>query len=205
MKYFTCNKFQVEQMTNSIEFAKFVDYTNNLIRTKPFLWHNFISIFKNKVVYFEKNETLIISLLKLSDKQVETLFIVLKEYLKRKLFKKIIYKKEFIIIHFLETYSVTIFTNQDFWKYIPYYFDLHNLGYLSLLNVQITNIDTLEKAFCPLILLNDDLFISFSPNNVFEEICNYQIKYYANKGKNVVAFNYNKNNRINQLLSIIVK
>lgn len=103
----------------------FMKKTYELSISYPFKWYEFIhNIIDNRKVTYFKDTTMIVSLLELELSQIKILFEVLKEYLKLKLIKKILYKREFIIVHFHSVKTKEIWEIKNLWCSVTSYFML---------------------------------------------------------------------------------
>ena len=80
---------------------RFLNISHQYLKKYPFKWNYFVEkIIKNSQIVYFKDSTGIINVNYIDFKKIETLFELFKIYLQNKIIRKIIYKKEFIIIHF---------------------------------------------------------------------------------------------------------
>lgn len=190
------------------KFIEFV-YTESLSR--PFSWLNFIEdVLSNSKITYTINTTSIISTYLIKKEESYYLFETLKTLLRLSVIKKIIYKKEFIIVHYANEFIKEILTNKNKWLSITigellkenniidtiYYGAIYNDYKIK------KEIDALLIYKEQLIILNTDLinivdnqeFLNFyiSISNVMQNI---QIPY--------IKFNYIKKKFINNFLSYI--
>lgn len=125
MNYLVSSTYYITYFNYTEIELKFMKKTYELSLKYPFKWYEFINkIMQDKIATYFKDTTMIINLMELELNQVKILFEILKEYLKLKLLKKIIYKKEFIIIHFYTEKTKEIFASPRLWLAINTYFIL---------------------------------------------------------------------------------
>lgn len=119
---YNINFYQYDEIEES-----FLKHINLLSNKFPFKWEIFINdIISEKSLCYFKDTSMIVNLYLLKKEKVEVLFTFLKSLLSTKGIKKIIYRKEFIIVHF-HSYKVTeVFKNHQLWQIIAYYFTIKN-------------------------------------------------------------------------------
>jgi len=190
------------------KFIEFV-YTESLSR--PFSWLNFIEdVLSNSKITYTINTTSIISTYLIKKEESYYLFETLKTLLRLSVIKKIIYKKEFIIVHYANEFIKEILTNKNKWLSITigellkenniidtiYYGAIYNDYKIK------KEIDALLIYKEQLIILNTDL-INIVDN---QEFLNFYISI-SNTMKNIqipyIKFNYIKKKFINNFLSYI--
>jgi len=118
--------------TYNINFYEYTDLELNFMKKSydlgmryPFKWYEFMNkIIGNPKITTFIDTTMIVNLLDLEVSQIKILFELLKEYLKLKLLKKILYKKEFIIVHFHTQKTTEVFKEKNLWIAIFSYFIL---------------------------------------------------------------------------------
>lgn len=125
MKYLKSDNYHINYYDYTNLDWEFMSLTNKLVKTYPFKWYTFMKKIINepKITYF-KDTTMIVSLLHLEFSQIKILFEILKEYLKVRLIKKIIYKKEFIIVHFHSLRTKEVMEVPNLWQAINYYYTI---------------------------------------------------------------------------------
>lgn len=125
MKYLKIDNYHINYYDYTSLDWEFMDLTNKLVKTYPFKWYTLMKKIINepKITYF-KDTTMIVSLLHLEFSQIKMLFEILKEYLKVRLIKKIIYKKEFIIVHFHSLRTKEVMETPNLWQAINYYYTI---------------------------------------------------------------------------------
>lgn len=125
MNYLMSQSFNINYYDYSIIEQQFIKKTYEIGTTYPFKWYEFINkiIGNNEVTYF-KDTTMIINLLNLDLSQVKILFEILKEYLKNNLVRKILYKREYIVVHFHSQKTMEIFSVKNLWIAVCCYYML---------------------------------------------------------------------------------
>lgn len=79
-------------------------------RTYPFRWHYFVyDIISKPQMIYTKDSTVILNLNELPFKELQFLFVMLKDFLNYRVIQKIIYKREFIILHFHQEFHMEFF------------------------------------------------------------------------------------------------
>lgn len=194
----------------------FIDKFNHLISTRPFKWCSFkYKILNNKKYCYFKDTTLVINLYLLNIDEAKNALFILKELLLTKGIEKIIYKKEFIIVHFHSYKIVELLKEPNLWiavclyKTIKYHFPYLNVNLGSLININ----NDLKKIDL-LIEYNDEFFIINTNDEINECLGNgfYQCVFYFYKTvshlkiKNkLISFSFNETNRINDIEKIVKK
>lgn len=125
MNYLMSQSFNINYYDYSIIEQQFIKKTYEIGTTYPFKWYEFINkiIGNNEVTYF-KDTTMIINLLNLDLSQVKILFEILKKYLKNNLVRKILYKREYIVVHFHSQKTMEIFSVKNLWIAVCCYYML---------------------------------------------------------------------------------
>lgn len=125
MNYLISGSFNINYYEYSSLELQFIKKTYEIGTTYPFKWYEFINkiIAKERATYF-KDTTMIVNLLLLEVNQVKILFEILKEYLKGNLIKKILYKREYIIVHFHTIKTIEIFEKKNLWLAVCCYYML---------------------------------------------------------------------------------
>lgn len=100
---------------------KFLKYLDELIETRPFWWHVFISkVINNPQVTYVKDSTMIITLVGLTTNVVNIIFEIVKSFLKLKVAVRVIKKKEFLIVHLHNKKITEFLKTKDKWLVIPF-------------------------------------------------------------------------------------
>ena len=195
---------------NGIEekFINFV-YQESLIR--PLLWLIFTEdILCNTKITYTINTTSIISTYLVKKEDCYYLFETLKTLLRLSAIKKIIYKKEFIIIHYYNEFIKNILTVKDKWlnltigEILKENKIIDNVYYSSIYN------DYNVKKEIEVLLVHDEkiIILNTNLNNVIENegFLNIYITI-SNLMKRIsiphIKFNYIKKKFINNFLSYI--
>lgn len=129
MNYLVSSTFNVNYYDYSQLELDFMKKCYELGTKYPFKWYEFINkiIGNRKITYF-KDTTMIVTIVDLELSQVKILFELLKEYLQLKLIKKILYKREFIIVHFYSIKTKDVFEQPNLWISVFCYFMLKESG-----------------------------------------------------------------------------
>ena len=125
----------------SLEELSFLEDFNKVFKKYPFKVFDLIKMLQNKEVTFQRDTTLIITISKLSKLFINDLLEFLNIFCQNQTITKLIYQKEFLIIHFKSEYMIKVLTNKTYYMYIDYYFYL-----LSL---------TSEVYLNPVVIIND--------------------------------------------------
>lgn len=160
----------------------FYEKTYELSNRYPFKWYTFINkIIANKKITYFNDTTMIVNLIDLDIHNVKILFEVIKEYFKEDLFKKVIYKKEFIIVHFHTNLTKDVFERKNLWQVIYLYSVLKkeykNLNLYLRGNIRYNN----EIEEVDLIINDKDNYYLVNSNNQIKR------KYY--KSTNLFLYN----------------
>lgn len=158
----------------------FIDKTTCYMESYPFKWKIFIyNIITNKLITYFRDTSAIIHINNLSIKEIEILFIILKEYLSIKVIVKIIYKKEFIIIHFNELFNINLITNELILNSFKLYTKINN-SYLKCKMYLAPNFKFLNNnKIIPFVIEKENKLFLFDDNPMNEYKCfkNIQIIY----------------------------
>lgn len=181
----------------------------------PYKWYEFIhKILSNKKITYFKDTTMIVSLLDLEIHQIKILFEILKEYLKDKLIKKVLYHREFIIVHFHNTKTISIFKSKYLWIAVFSYYMIKNK--LSNLDIHLQAVlEYIEHKDIVDMVINTNNFTYLFTTNKQINIDNENIKlvYICDKlvnnktlptNYNIVKFSLNQNEFIRNLLKTIL-
>lgn len=89
----------------------------DIISTRPSWWIIYsLYIVNDKKITYKKDTTLIISLYSLKSHRIIILYNILKRFYKLELIEKVIYKKEFVIVHMKDEAAFKILTDPNYWK-----------------------------------------------------------------------------------------
>ncbi len=104
---------------------KFLKYSYQYLKKYPFMWRYLVKeiICKKEISYF-RDTTGIIHIETIEFNKLSYLFELLKAYLNIGVIDKIIYKKEFIILHFHQNFHLQYFIYETFLLAINLYFFL---------------------------------------------------------------------------------
>ncbi len=166
MNYLVSSTYNINYYEYSDLELNFMKKTYEIGMSYPFKWYDFINkiIGNRKTTYF-KDTTMIVTLIELELGQVKILFEILKEYLKLKLIKKILYKREFIIVHFYSIKTKEVFEQTNFWQSIFCYFALKE--YYPSLDVNLRGVinQNNHKELVDLIVnTNNEIYLINSTN-----------------------------------------
>ena len=103
------NKYSIRNIDLNTIDKKFIDTSYKYLKQYPNKWYDIIyKIICNQKISYFKDTTAIIQISLLDINNTENFFILLKKYLNEKIIIKIIFKKEFIIIHFNEIFHIDL-------------------------------------------------------------------------------------------------
>ena len=89
----------------------------------PFKVFELMKILFNQEITYKRDKTLIITIAKISNITINDMLEFFNSFYNKSIVK-IIYQKEFLIIHCLNEYIVESLTNKTYYMYIDYYFTL---------------------------------------------------------------------------------
>lgn len=93
--------------------------------TRPLVWQNIHDhVLTNSLISYVKDTTCIISTYELTKNDAYWLFHILKEFLRKGQITKILYKKEFIIVHFYNKFIIDVLTTRKKWLSLVVYYQL---------------------------------------------------------------------------------
>ena len=140
---------------------KFLEYSYQYQKKYPFIWNYIVKkIICNQEISYFRDTTGIIHINLIDYRKLQNFFEILKGYLNIGVIEKVIYKKEFIIIHFTKTFHMEYFTNVSFLLAINLYFFL------------ITKYDNIFKVYYGAILSYND------KRKLIEIVIEYNNTYY---------------------------
>ena len=121
------NNYSLMWIEKSKTDEKFLEYSYQYQKKYPFIWNYLVKkIICNPEISYFRDTTGIIHINLIDYKKLQNFFEILKGYLNIGVIEKVIYKKEFIIIHFNKTFHMEYFTNVSFLLSINLYFFLLN-------------------------------------------------------------------------------
>lgn len=125
--YIMGNNYSLMWIEKSKTDEKFLEYSYQYQKKYPFIWNYLVKkIICNPEISYFRDTTGIIHINLIDYKKLQNFFEILKGYLNIGVIEKVIYKKEFIIIHFNKTFHMEYFTNVSFLLSINLYFFLLN-------------------------------------------------------------------------------
>lgn len=179
-----CEKtFQLDYMIlNDIDY-QFIKLSSDFSTSYPIKWEWFVNIICSQAITFFRDFSAIIYLNDLSYEKVEVLFTILKRYLNSKIIEKIIFKKEFIIIHFNQLFHMKLLTSNYMlysFKFYKYLLKKHDLIKIYLCCTLKTS--NFQKLI-PFVIKYQNKFYLFdnNPNYQFNQFNNLEIIYLYKK------------------------
>lgn len=194
----------------------FIEKLKHLIDSRPFKWYNFkYKILENKQYCYFKDTTLVINLYLLNLNEAENVLNILKELSLTKGIEKIIYKKEFIIVHF-HSYKVTeIMKETNLWQAVCLYKTIkHHFPYLNVHLGALININNKYEKIDLLIEYNCDYFIINTYNEIKSQFPDnfYQCVFYLYKTINhlkikslLINYSFSEKKRIDDIEKLVKK
>lgn len=89
----------------------------DILKTRPSWWIIYLLyIINDPKVTYQKDTTLIISIYGLKPHRIIILYSILKRFYQLGLIKKVIYKKEFVIVHMIDVEAFRVLSSKDYWK-----------------------------------------------------------------------------------------
>lgn len=123
--YVTDKHFSLQTIELSNIDKIFIEQSYKYLQKFPFKWNFFVNkIINNPRIIFFRDTTVILNINLIEFKKLEIVFEILRIYLKYNVIRKIIYKKEFLIIHFKDLFHMHLFTNKGFLISISLYYYL---------------------------------------------------------------------------------
>lgn len=199
---------------------KCMEKINILIDKYPFKWEKFINkiLSNNEITYFENNN-IIIKLDKLKENDIETIMFFSKEILLTKGITKIICKKDIIILKFYSEKIYKIFSENNTWMSLSYYFTIKkyfpnqfiNFGCILVNN----NINNNENEEIELIFELNNEFYLFNTNKILKANLDnnyHQYLIYLFKEKRFIDekilkinYSFNEKTRLNTINKLVKK
>ncbi len=157
MNYLVSSTYNVNYYDYTPLELEFMKKSYELGVTYPFKWYEFINkiVGNRKITYF-KDTTMIVTIVDLELGQVKILFELLKEYLKLKLIRKVLYKREFIIVHFYTNKTKDVFEQPNLWISIFSYFMIKNSERYDDINLRGVIHQNGSKELVDLVIVTDE-------------------------------------------------
>lgn len=127
---------------------KFIDYIVNYINVYPFIWNELTNrILCNQMVNYVKDTTFIITIYEIKNKNLKWFFELFKDLLRIGYVRKIIYRKEFMIVHLYSKFITDALSTPNNWLVLMTYKTIKcmNMGLDLFLNVDFESKLTKEK------------------------------------------------------------
>lgn len=139
-------------------------------KTYPFRWHYFVfDIISKPQMIYTKDSTVILNLNDLPFKELQFLFAMLKDFLNYRIIQKIIYKREFIILHFHQEFHMEFFKTPSILmslglhQYLQENYSSYTIYYGAILIMHD------EKYLLDLVLQKDNQLFLFDGNAILDE------------------------------------
>ncbi len=177
------------------DFLLFID---KYLQKYPFKCFNIMDTLLDKEIVYIKNTTMIIDLLKLNDDIIVNIFDFFKNMLRNDFIKKIIYKKEVLLIYFYNDFIISFFNVKNKWLLIPLIIEISKSNYPYYFDVYVNDIKIYKLMF--LVIIND-FYVSIDIKEIDRITNNHYplvISFYSNKGNNL-KFSFDKLEFINNL------
>lgn len=101
----------------------------DIISTRPSWWIIFnVYIINNKRITYKKDTTFIISIYNMKDNHIVILYNILKRFYIIQVISKVIYKKEFVIVHLKDEECFKIMSDLNYWKECVVYYLINKNG-----------------------------------------------------------------------------
>lgn len=163
----------------------FLDLIDKYIIKYPFKFYYIMEKLNNNNLVFIKDTTMIIDLLKLEEDMIVNIFNLFKEMLRNNLIKKIVYKKEVIVVYFSNEFIISYFKEKNKWLLIPLINILIEKDEVIYFDVYIKTSDIYK--FMLLVKINEKyVTIDLYENNKMND----------NHLPLVLSFNNNRNNNL---------
>lgn len=139
-------------------------------QTYPFRWNYFVyDIISRPQMVYTKDSTVILNLNELPFKELQFLFEMLKDFLNHRIIQKIIYKREFIILHFHQEFHMEFFKTPSILMSLGLYqclrenYPTYSIYYGAILIIHN------EKYLIDLVLQKDNQFFLFDGASCIDE------------------------------------
>ncbi len=159
---------------------RFIKISDEFSNTFPIKWNKYIdNIITNQSITFFRDTSAIIQITNLNLNEVEFLFTVLKAYLNSQVIEKIIYKKEFIIIHFNDKFHMELITNSFILYLIKFYRYLLNKSNLYKVYFCCKFTINNEVKIIPLVIKYNNIYYVFDdlPNYIINKQSDIEVVY----------------------------
>ncbi|MCM1259557.1 MAG: hypothetical protein NC182_01270 [Prevotella sp.] len=131
-------------------------------QTYPFRWNYFVyDIISKPQMVYTKDSTMILNLNELPFKELQFLFGMLKDFLNYGIIQKIIYKREFMILHFHQAFHMEFFKTPSFLMSVGLYQYLRENYLTYTIYYGAIFIANNEKYLLDLVLQKDNQFLLF--------------------------------------------
>lgn len=180
------NKYSIKNINLNTIDKKFIDISYKYLKQYPNKWYDFIyKIICNKKISYFKDTTAIIQISLLDIHNTENLFVLLKKYLNEKIIIKIIYKKEFVIIHFNENFHMDLIKNYIMLDSINTYKNIiKNFNYKAkcyFYNIMLFG--NIEKIIPIVLKYNNNFYIFDNNPNYKTDLDNLEVIYFFRNKK----------------------
>lgn len=140
--YFVDRNFSIQTFDLSKLDNKFIEISYIYSNKFPFKWNFFVNkIIDKKEIFYARDTTSIININEIEFKKIDIVFEILKLYLNSGIIRKIIYKKEFAIVHFNDLFHIELLTNRGFlisiglYKFIKEHFKMCSVYFGGILSI----------------------------------------------------------------------
>lgn len=160
--YYNSENYSLTYEKNNHLDEKYIAYITQYILVRPFIWCQLLrKVFLNPLITYKKDTTFIITTYEIKDNIINWLFELLKEMLRKGFVKKIIYKKEFMIIHFYSYLIVKSLSIENYWLILItyYYLKQQKINLKLYLNVDYQSMTQKEEIDLLIIANNEPLII----------------------------------------------
>lgn len=162
---------------NEVELS-FIDDFYSFLKKYPFKMFDILKVLNNTEITFKRDTTLIITITKLSKLMFKDLLSLFDELCKNSAISKIIFQKEFLIIHLYNEFITNVLTNKTMYMYIDYYYTLLKQNYEVFLLPSIVINEACEEV--TLVFKNNELFYIFKIDKIIVPYKTYYIDLYEN-------------------------
>lgn len=180
----------------------FLDFIDHYISKYPFKFYYIMETLNKKEIVYIKDTTMIIDLIKLEEDMIVNIFELFKELLRRNVIKKIVYKKEVLLVYFNCEFIISFFKSKDKWLIIPLVVELMKNKENIYFDVYIKSVDV-YKVMC--LVKIKEKYISIDLNNInkINEMHIPLVICFNNNKNNNLQFSFNKSVFINNLMEKI--
>lgn len=207
-KYYSLNNINLNKIDNN--FMKVcLGYSNRF----PNKWLDLVeNIFSNELFTYFKDTTAIIQINNIKKDNIEFLFKYLKTLLNNRIIIKVIYKKEFIIIHFNKIFHIDLIKNKSMLYSIPLYkyIEKNNINNLKIYFYCIFKYKNVTTII-PFVIKNEEKIYLFDNNpkevvnlNNIEIIYLYRVKKRGYQNFRCLQILNNLNTTFDNLYKLII-